>query len=78
MTTLTRFHTTLLHHGMVIVGLPYSCQDLIALGEISGGTPCGASTLAGGGDSRRPGGTEPAIAPFQGRHLAETAAKPAA
>ena len=46
-TTLTSFHTTLFHHGMIVVGVPYSCQGLYEMGEISGGTPYGATTLAG-------------------------------
>ena len=45
-TTITSFHTTLLHHGMIIVGVPYSCQGLSNMNEITGGTPYGASTLA--------------------------------
>ena len=53
-TTITSFHSTLLHHGMVIVGLPYSAQDLIRLDEVHGGFPYGASTLAGADGSRQP------------------------
>ena len=52
-TTLTSFHTVLLHHGMVIVGLPYAFQGLTEMGVVSGGTPYGASTLAGSDGSRR-------------------------
>ena len=70
-TTLTSFHTTLLHQGMVIVGVPYTEQRLMALDEISGGSPYGASTIAGGDGSRQPSENELAIARFQGRHVAE-------
>jgi NAD(P)H dehydrogenase (quinone) len=74
-TTLTSIHTTLLHHGMVIVGVPYSCQGLAAMDEITGGTPYGASTLAGADGSRQPSGNELDIARFQGRHVAAIASK---
>ena len=74
-TTITSFHTTLLHHGMVIVGLPYSFEGNSEMGEISGGTPYGASTLAGNDGSRMPSANELAGARFQGRHVAEIAAK---
>lgn len=70
-TTITSFHSTLLHHGMVIVGVPYSEQRLLNMDEISGGTPYGASTLAGVDGSRSPSENELAIAQFQGRHVAE-------
>jgi NAD(P)H dehydrogenase (quinone) len=63
---------------MVIVGVPYSCQGLSNMDEISGGTPYGASTLAGNDGSRSPSENELAIARFQGRHVAETASKLAA
>ncbi|HKJ95098.1 MAG TPA: NAD(P)H:quinone oxidoreductase [Gammaproteobacteria bacterium] len=74
-TTLTSFHTTLLHQGMVIVGVPYSCQELFNMDEISGGTPYGATTLAKGDGSRQPNENELAVARFQGRHVAEIAGK---
>lgn len=74
-TTITSFHTTLLHHGMVIVGVPYSEPRLMNMDEITGGTPYGASTLAGADGSRQPSENELAIARFQGRHVAEIAAK---
>ena len=74
-TTITSFHTTLLHHGMVIVGVPYSEQRLMNMDEITGGTPYGASTLAGADGSRQPSENELAIARFQGRHVAEIAKK---
>jgi NAD(P)H dehydrogenase (quinone) len=74
-TTLVSMHATLLHHGMVIVGLPYSFAGNTEMGEISGGTPYGASTIAGADGSRRPSANELAGARFQGRHVAEIAAK---
>ncbi len=77
-TTITSFHTTLLHHGMIIVGVPYSQQGLLAMNEISGGSPYGATTLAGGDGKRTPSANELAIAKFQGKHVAEIAAKLAA
>lgn len=69
-TTITSFHSTLLHHGMVIVGVPYSCQGLVAMGEITGGSPYGAGTLAGPDGKRTPTENELAIARFQGEHVA--------
>lgn len=77
-TTITSFHTTLLHHGMVIVGLPYTFEGNAEMGEISGGTPYGASTLAGNDGSRLPSENELAGARFQGAHVAQIAAKLAA
>ncbi|MFZ9396848.1 MAG: NAD(P)H:quinone oxidoreductase, partial [Erythrobacter sp.] len=77
-TTITSFHITLLHHGMVIVGLPYTFTGNTEMGEISGGTPYGATTLAGADGSRMPSENELAGARFQGRHVAEIAAKVAA
>jgi NAD(P)H:quinone oxidoreductase type IV len=74
-TTITSFHTTLLHLGMVIVGVPYSCQELTNMNEITGGTPYGATTLAGSDGSRRPSENELAIARFQGKHVAEITGK---
>lgn len=74
-TTITSFHTTLLHHGMVVVGVPYSCQALMNMGEITGGSPYGAGTLAAGDGSRAPSENELVIARFQGRHVAELAKK---
>lgn len=74
-TTITSFHTTLLHHGMVVVGVPYSCPELSEMGEITGGTPYGATTLAKDDGSRQPSENELAIARFQGRHVAEIAKK---
>ncbi len=72
-TTITSFHSTLLHHGMVIVGVPYSCKGLTVMTEITGGTPYGASTLAGGDGKRMPSANELDIARFQGQHVAEMA-----
>jgi NAD(P)H dehydrogenase (quinone) len=74
-TTLVSMHATLLHHGMIIVGLPYSFAGNTEMGEISGGTPYGASTIAGADGSRRPSANELAGARFQGRHIARIAAK---
>jgi len=74
-TTITSFHTTLFHQGMVVVGVPYSAQELLTLDEVSGGTPYGATTIAGGDGSRQPSANELAIARFQGRHVAEIVAK---
>lgn len=70
-TTITSFHTTLLHHGMIIVGVPYSEPGLVNMAEITGGTPYGATTLAGTDGSRRPTENELTIARFQGKHVAE-------
>ena len=77
-TTLTSFHTTLLHQGMVIVGLPYSFAGQMSLDEITGGSPYGATTIAGGDGSRQPSENELAGARFQGEHVARIAAKLAA
>lgn len=74
-TTITSFHTTLLHHGMVIVGLPYSEPRLMNMDEITGGTPYGASTLAGSDGSRQPSANELEIARFQGEHVTTIARK---
>lgn len=73
-TTITSFHTTLLHHGMVIVGLPYTFAGNSEMGEISGGTPYGATTIAGDG-SRMPSENELAGARFQGQHVADIAVR---
>ena len=72
--TILSFHTTLLHHGMVIVGLPYSFQGQMRVDEITGGSPYGASTIAGGRGERMPSENELAAARFQGRHVAAIAA----
>ncbi|MES1982390.1 MAG: NAD(P)H:quinone oxidoreductase [Pseudomonadota bacterium] len=77
-TTLTSFHTTLLHQGMVIVGLPYAEARQMAMHEITGGSPYGATTITGGDGSRQPSENELAMARFQGRHVAHIARKQAA
>lgn len=70
--TIMSFHTTLLHHGMIIVGVPYSEKRQSILTEITGGSPYGASTIAGSGPSTRlPSENELWIASFQGRHVAQ-------
>lgn len=74
-TTITSFHSTLLHQGMIIVGVPYTVPELVNMKEITGGSPYGASTLAGGDGSRQPTQNELAIARFQGKHVAEIAQK---
>ena len=74
-TTITSFHSTLLHHGMIIVGVPYTVQELLNMEEITGGTPYGATTLAGADGSRRPTENELAIAMFQGKHVVQIAQK---
>jgi NAD(P)H dehydrogenase (quinone) len=73
--TILSFHTTLLHHGMVIVGLPYAFTGQTRLDEITGGSPYGASTIAGGKGERMPSENELAAARFQGRHAAQIAKK---
>ena len=77
-TTLISILTNLLHHGMVVAGLPYAFQGQLRLDEVTGGTPYGASTLAGGDGSRAVSGNERAGARFLGRHVAELASKLAA
>jgi NAD(P)H dehydrogenase (quinone) len=76
--TILSTHTVLLHHGMVIVGLPYAWQGQMTLAEISGGSPYGASTIAAGDGSRQPSANELAGAQYQGAHVARIAAKLAA
>lgn len=72
--TILSFHTTLLHQGMIIVGLPYSEPRQMTMSEISGGSPYGASTIAGPDGSRMPSENELAMARFQGQHVAQIAA----
>ena len=74
-TTITSFHSTLLHHGMIIVGVPYAEQRLLNMAEITGGSPYGASTLAGPDGTRQPSANELAIAKYQGKHVATIARK---
>jgi NAD(P)H dehydrogenase (quinone) len=76
--TIRSLHTELFHHGMVVVGVPYSCQELMNMNEITGGSPYGAGTLAGPKGDRQPTENELKIARFQGRHVTQIAAKLAA
>jgi NAD(P)H dehydrogenase (quinone) len=73
--TILSFHITLLHHGMIIVGLPYSFAGQMRIDEITGGSPYGASTIAGGDGKRIPSKNELDAARFQGKHVAEITAK---
>jgi NAD(P)H dehydrogenase (quinone) len=73
--TILSTHTVLLHHGMVIVGLPYAWQGQMKLDEVTGGSPYGATTIAASDGSRQPSANELEGARFQGRHVAEIAAK---
>lgn len=73
--TILSFHVTLLHHGMVIVGLPYTFAGQMRIDEITGGSPYGASTIAGGDGKRLPSENELDAARFQGKHVVEIAAK---
>ena len=73
--TILSFHTTLLHHGMVVVGLPYAFQGQMRIDEITGGSPYGSSTIAGGKGERMPSENELAAARFQGKHVAEIASR---
>ena len=73
--TILNFHTVLLHHGMVIVGLPYAYQGQMGTDEIRGGSPYGASTVTGGDGSRQPSKQDLEAATWQGKHVAGIAAK---
>jgi NAD(P)H dehydrogenase (quinone) len=73
--TILTFIPTLLHHGMIYAGLPYSCPELADISELKGGSPYGAGTIAGADGSRQPSAKELAMARFQGRHVAEIAAR---
>lgn len=73
--TILSFHTTLLHHGMVVVGLPYTFAGQMGVAEVTGGSPYGASTIAGGQGERMASENELAGARFQGAHVARIAAK---
>ncbi len=73
--TILTFHVTLLHHGFVVVGLPYAFQGQMRMDEITGGSPYGASTIAGGDGSRMPSENELEAARFQGKHVAAIASK---
>ena len=74
-TTITSFHTTLFHHGMIVVGVPYAIPQLTSMKEITGGSPYGASTITGSDGSRMPSEDELEIARFQGEHVARTTAR---
>ena len=74
-TTIICSYITLLHHGMVIVGLPYTETRQFVMDEVTGGSPYGASTIAAGDGSRMPSENELAMARFQGRHVATIAKK---
>ena len=69
--TILSFHISLLHHGFVIVGLPYAFQGQMKIDEVTGGSPYGASTIAGGSGERMPSENELEGARFQGKHAAE-------
>jgi len=73
--TILSFHITLLHHGMVVVGLPYAFQGQMRVDEITGGSPYGASTIAGTRGERTPTENEIEAARFQGKHVATIASK---
>ena len=73
--TILTFIPTLLHHGMIYVGLPYACPELADISELKGGSPYGAATIAGADGSRQPSAKELAMARFQGKHVATIAAK---
>ena len=73
--TILSFHITLLHHGFIIVGLPYAFQGQMRIDEITGGSPYGATTIAGGTGERMPSENELEAARFQGKHVAAIAAK---
>lgn len=71
-TTITSFHLTLLHHGMIIIGLPYSYKEISSMGEVHGGTPYGASCITGaGGELRMPTPLELKLCRYQGEHVAK-------
>lgn len=73
--TILSFHITLLHQGMVVVGLPYAFPGLMVIDEVSGGSPYGASTIAGPKGDRMASQNELAAARFQGKHVATIASK---
>lgn len=73
--TIISFATTLIHHGMIFVGLPYACPELADISELKGGSPWGAATIAGADGSRQPSTKEIAQARFQGKHVASIAAR---
>ncbi|NLD48591.1 MAG: NAD(P)H:quinone oxidoreductase [Clostridiaceae bacterium] len=73
--TILSFHTTLLHHGMIIAGLPYSFAGQMGIEEVKGGSPYGATTIAGASGERMPSEVELAAAIFQGKHVAQITKK---
>jgi NAD(P)H dehydrogenase (quinone) len=73
--TILSFHITLLHQGMVIVGLPYAFAGQMRIDEITGGSPYGASTITGGQGERMPSENELSAARYQGKHVAQIASK---
>jgi NAD(P)H dehydrogenase (quinone) len=73
--TILSFHITLLHQGMIIVGLPYAFAGQMRIDEITGGSPYGASTITGGKGERMPSENELAAARYQGKHVAQIASK---
>jgi NAD(P)H dehydrogenase (quinone) len=73
--TILNFHTTLLHHGMIIAGLPYLFKGQTRIDEVTGGSPYGSSTIAGGSGERMPSENELAAARFQGKYVAMIASK---
>jgi NAD(P)H dehydrogenase (quinone) len=74
-TTITSFHLTLFHQGMIVIGLPYAFPGQMRMDEITGGSPYGASTIAGAKGERMPSDNELDAARFQGRHVASIAQK---
>ena len=74
-TTITSLYNTLIHHGMIVVGLPYSAPDLADVSEVRGGSPYGAATITGTDGSRQPSQKELNLASFQGHHVASIAQK---
>jgi NAD(P)H dehydrogenase (quinone) len=70
-TTIASVHWTLLHHGMIVVGLPYSAPDLADISELKGGSPYGAGTVSAPDGSRMPSQKELNLASFQGHHVAK-------
>ncbi|MBW4048579.1 MAG: NAD(P)H:quinone oxidoreductase [Proteobacteria bacterium] len=72
-TTITSFHTTLFHQGMIVVGVPYACSEIMNMDEITGGTPYGATTLSKTDGSRMPSSNELSVAKYQGQHVASIA-----
>jgi len=77
-TTIVSMQTFLFHQGLVVVGVPYACQELLNMNEITGGSPYGASTIAGSQGQRQPSANELTIARYQGKHATEVATRLAA